>query len=156
MIIHYHYRPQRSCEGYVFTGMCLSTGGNAWSGTPPDQVHLPPDQVHPPGTRYPPTRYNPLQTRYTPWDQVTPPDQVHPPRPGTPPDQVHTPWTRYTPPWTRYTPSDQVTPLDQVHPPPRYGHCCGRYASYWNAFLCLYLFTDAMIMLKSRYLSCYE
>ena len=22
-----YYRPQRSCEGYVFTGMCLSTGG---------------------------------------------------------------------------------------------------------------------------------
>ena len=21
------YRPQRSCEGYVFTGVCLSTGG---------------------------------------------------------------------------------------------------------------------------------
>ena len=25
-IFHY-YRPQRSCEGYVFTGVCLSTGG---------------------------------------------------------------------------------------------------------------------------------
>ena len=23
----YIYRPQRSCEGYVFTGVCLSTGG---------------------------------------------------------------------------------------------------------------------------------
>ena len=23
----YYYRPQRSCEGYVFTGVCLSTGG---------------------------------------------------------------------------------------------------------------------------------
>ena len=23
----YHYRPQRSCEAYVFTGVCLSTGG---------------------------------------------------------------------------------------------------------------------------------
>ena len=22
-----HYRPQQSCEGYVFTGVCLSTGG---------------------------------------------------------------------------------------------------------------------------------
>ena len=22
-----YYRPQRSCEGYVFTGVCLSTGG---------------------------------------------------------------------------------------------------------------------------------
>ena len=24
--ISYIYRPQRSCEGYVFTGVCLSTG----------------------------------------------------------------------------------------------------------------------------------
>ena len=23
----HYYRPQRSCEGYVFTGVCLSTGG---------------------------------------------------------------------------------------------------------------------------------
>ena len=75
--IHY-YRPQRSCEGYVFTSVCLSTGGGStWPGTPPG-------------------------TRYTPWNQVHPPDHVHPP--------------------------------DQV-PPPRYGYCCGRYASYWNAFL---------------------
>ena len=32
----YIYRPQRSCEGYVFTGMlCLSTGGGGWSGGVP-------------------------------------------------------------------------------------------------------------------------
>ena len=24
------YRPQRSCEGYVFTGVCLSTVGGGW------------------------------------------------------------------------------------------------------------------------------
>ena len=55
------YRPQRSCEGYVFTGVCLSTRGGGvclseW------------------------------------WDTTLP-------------------------------------------PPPRDGHCCGLYASYWNAFL---------------------
>ena len=27
------------------------------------------------------------------------------------------------------------TPLDQATPPPADGYCCGRYASYWNAFL---------------------
>ena len=26
-----NYRPQRSCEGYVFTGMCLYTVGGIWS-----------------------------------------------------------------------------------------------------------------------------
>ena len=28
----YFYHPQRSCEGYVFTGMCLSTGGGLLRG----------------------------------------------------------------------------------------------------------------------------
>ena len=63
------YRPQRSCEGYVFTGVCLSTGGSA-------SVHAgkeaPPGRMpqcmlgrkHPPGRmpqymlgrKHPPTR----------------------------------------------------------------------------------------------------
>ena len=29
--MEYIYRPQRSCEGYVFTGVCLSTGGGGVS-----------------------------------------------------------------------------------------------------------------------------
>ena len=79
------------------------------------------------------------------------PEQVLP-RPGTPPQARYTPRTRY-PPGTRYTPpgpGTRYTPRDQVHPPdptgpgtqprtrytpPRYVHCCGWYASYWNAFL---------------------
>ena len=68
------------------------------------------DQVHPPD-----------QVHHPPWDQV------HRPRAGTPPGPGTLPRPG-TPPGTRYT------PRDQVHPP-RYGHCCGRYASYWNAFL---------------------
>ena len=111
---NYYYRPQRSCEGYVFTNVCLSTGGVAG--------HVPPwDQVHPPGPGTPLSG-----TRYTPWDQVHPPNQVHPQTRYTPPGPG-------TPPGTRYTPRDQVPP-DQVHPPGD-GYCCGRYASYWNAFL---------------------
>ena len=66
-----YYRPQRSCEGYVFTRVCLSTGGGV-----PDKVH-PPDQVHPPG---PGTTPRPG----TPPKPGTPPDQVHLPGPGTP------------------------------------------------------------------------
>ena len=111
MRLWHNYRPQQSCEVYVFTSVCLSTGEEYLTRYPPgtrytpDQVQppgpgtLPLDQVHPPGTRY------------------TPPDQVHPLGPGTPPRPG-------TPPW------------DQVNPPPspRYGYCCGRYASYWNAF----------------------
>ena len=30
--------------------------------------------------------------------------------------------------------------LRQTPPPPADGYCCGRYASYWNAFLLLILF----------------
>ena len=73
---------------------------------------------------------------------VNPPWQVHPPA-GTPSDR-YTPLGRYTPPG-RYTPRQVPpwagTPPRQVHPPGS-SACCeiratsGRYASYWNAFLC--------------------
>ena len=76
-----HYRPQRSCESYVFTGVCLSTGGCL----PQCMVGYTPQSRHLPGSRHPP------------------PEQ-------TPPTGADT-------------------------PPPRDGHCCGRYASYWNALL---------------------
>ena len=68
---------------------------------------------------------------------------------GTPPRQAHPPG-RYTPAG-RYTPG-QVHPRRQVHPPGRYTprqvhppgrytpwSMSGRYASYWNAFLFLFL-----------------
>ena len=103
------YRPQRSCEGYVFTGVCLSTGGggvclSAWWDTTPRSRH-PPEQT-PPGPDTPPRADTP-QSRH-PWEQT-------PPVADTPlgPD-----------------PPGADTPL-------RYGHCWGRYASYWNAFLFL-------------------
>ena len=156
------------CEGYVFTRVCLSTGGRGQylgsytprdqvrpqAGTPPQTRYTPRDQVHrprpgtPPGTRYTPrTRYT-LRTRYTPWTRYTTLDQVHPPGPDTPPDQVHPP--------DQYTQRDQVHPPEQVHPQTRYTpwnrytpriSACweiraisGWYASYWNAFLFFYLF----------------
>ena len=78
--------------------------------------------------RYPPGPGTPPgQGRYTP-RQVHHPPEPGTPRAGTPPGQG------------RYTPWDQVHPQDQVHPPGRYtppadGYCCGRYVSYWNAFL---------------------
>ena len=70
-----YYRPQQSCEGYVFTPVCLSTGGGVclsacWDTTPPPKAD---------------------------------PSGAEPPREA------------YTPPADCYS--------------------CGRYASYWNAFL---------------------
>ena len=116
-------------------------------GTPPRTRYTPWDQVHPPGQGTPPqTRYTPPGTRYTPpVGPGTPPgwDQVHPPSGTryTPPDQVP-PWDQ-VPPQTRYTPPDQVPPQTRYTPPgpgtpPRTREIrstCGRYASYWNAFL---------------------
>ena len=84
-------------------------------------------------------------TRYPP-----PRDQVHPPGPGTPPRTRYTPRGPGTPPWTRYTPPDQVPPLGPA-PPPRTREIrstCGRYASYWNAFLLMFMF---MFVLDHRY-----
>ena len=131
MLQHY-YRPQRSCEGYVFTPVCHSVhGGSTWAGTPPRRYTLTPtprDQVHPPG-RYTPGQVNPTRAA-TPPGRYTPP-----PRPRT--------W--YTP-WNQVHPQVGTPPQDQVHPPGRYtlpprprtwytrppgdSYCCGRYTSY--------------------------
>ena len=71
------------------------------------------------------------------WDATTPSPQTrHPPRPGPsgpapPPDQA-SPWDQ-VPPRTRHSPPGLGTP------PGADGYCCGRYASYWNAFLFAYV-----------------
>ena len=86
------YRPQRSCEGYIFTPVRHSVhGGGGLS-----QCML----------------------------------GYHPPEPGTaPPDQA--------PPW------DQApSPGPSTTPRSRDGYCCGRYASYWNAFLLSIFFSS--------------
>ena len=79
-----YYRPQRSCEGYVFTDVCLSTVGEDLTrytppgpGTPP-RTRYTPDQVHP-QTRYTPRAGTPPRTRYTPLrDTATAADGTHP------------------------------------------------------------------------------
>ena len=101
------------CEGYVFTGVCLSTGGSTWAGTPP------PGQVHPPGRLHPLGRYTP--------QAGTSPRQVHLPA-GTPTP----PPGRYKPPLGRYTPQ-AGTPPATVHAGIQ--STSGRYVSHWNAFL---------------------
>ena len=108
--------------------MCVcSRGWHTWAGTPWDQVHPPPrDQVHLPRTRYTsPGPGTPPRTRYTPQNQVHPQDQV-------------THGTRYTAPGLGTPPQTRYTSQNQVHPPPADGYCCGRYASYWNAFLLIF------------------
>ena len=81
-------------------------GGGVPGQVSPRQVHTPREQVHPPG-------------------QVPLQDQVHPlqvpPRTGYPPG--------------RNPPQDQVSSRTRYPPRSRDSYCCGRYASYWNAFL---------------------
>ena len=91
------------------------------------------------------------------WD-TTPP----PPGPGSR-DQAHPPGTRHTPlgpgpPDQAPPPRGQVppgpdTPPDQTPPPrSRDGYCCGRYASYWNAFL-FYSFSTSFLHVMFKYCS---
>ena len=102
------YRPQRSCgQGNVFTGVCLSTGGESvclsacWDARPP------PDQAG----RTPPAP--PPRPGGPPPDQAdTPLDQGEPPRPGRPPR-------------TRENPPGKQTSIRSTS---------SWYASYWNAF----------------------
>ena len=96
------------CKGYVFTGVCLSTGGSIWAGTPPGRYPLAgtsPWQVHPPG------RYTPLG-RYSPWAGTpqagTPPGRY--PLAGTAPQADTPPVGRYTPLPGRYTPQAGTPP----------------------------------------------
>ena len=78
--MHSCYCPQRSCEGYVFTPVCLSTGGSAsvHPGIPPpprsrhpQQSRHPPEQTHLPPEQAPPPPHHPQQT-------ATVPDGTHP------------------------------------------------------------------------------
>ena len=107
----------------LFTG-----GGSTWAGTSSLSRYIPQGRYIPwagtPPTGTPPGRYTPWAC--TPPRQVHPPGQVHPHR--YTPGQVHPP---------AGTPPGQVHPPRQVHPPslPIRGSMCGRYASYWNAFL---------------------
>ena len=110
------------CEGYVFTGVCLSTGGSTWAGTPQagtPWAGTPPGRYPltgtPPPGQVPPQAGTPLwagaSQAGTPPQQV-PPRQVHPPRVGTP-RQVHHPGQvppGYVYPLGRYSPPREGTP----------------------------------------------
>ena len=98
----YLYRPQRSCEGYVFTGVCLSTGGVSASvhgGMHPWELTPPP----PPGADLP--------------EQTSPLEQT-PPRSRQPPEQ-----TPPAPPGSRHPPKETATAADSTHPTGMHS-CC--------------------------------
>ena len=107
------------CEGYVFTGVCLSTGGvsreggtpqkeaSPWQGVPP-----PPGRRHPPGMENPPEGGTPLARR--PPGRRHPPARRPPPHPlegGTPPEGGI--------PWQGDPPPQKKHPLEGGTPPAR-------------------------------------
>ena len=109
-----HYRPQRSCEGYVFTGVCLSTGG-----------------VPGPGGSAPGGGL----LWGVPGPMGSPPRGV--PGPGgvfalAVPGPSGRVCSRGVP-----GPMGGIPACTEADPPPpgRDGYCCGWYTSYWNAFL---------------------
>ena len=79
----YCYRPQRSCEGYVFTGVCLSTRGGCLpqcmlgyhppGADPPEQTPPPRADSHPPGAdTHAPGADNPPGSRQPPSERQPP------------------------------------------------------------------------------------
>ena len=74
------YRPQRSCEGYVFTPVWLSTGGGG-RGSASVHAGIPPPP--PPGAGTPPREQAPHGSRHpqtgTPLEQTPPPPEQTPP-----------------------------------------------------------------------------
>ena len=117
-----NYHLQRSCEGYVFTGMCLSTGGCL------PQCML---GYKPPPRADPREQTSPEQTP----PKQTPPEQT-PSRADTP--QSRHPQSRHPPrsrPPSRHPRSKHTPPGADTSSPPRDGHCCERYASYWECIL---------------------
>ena len=112
------YRQQRSFEGYVFTRVCHSVHGG---GSASVHAGIPP-----------PSRSRPLRSRRP---RSRPPLGADPPGADTPPGAdplgADTPPRADTPAGTD---PPKPTPPRSRHPP-RDGYCCGRYASYLNAFL---------------------
>ena len=106
--------------------------GEGWGCLPQCMpAYHPPEQTLPgadtPASRCPQEQTPPLEQ--TPPKQ-TPPRSRHPP-PGADPPQADTPEADTPRADTPPTPGSRHTPT-----PRRYGHCCGRYASYCNVFLC--------------------
>ena len=103
----------------------------------------PPSCAEPPLADIPPGRHH-LPLVDTPWQ--TPPRQ-------TPPGQTP-PWAdtnRQTPQWadiplSRYPPPRVDTPWADTPSPAADGYCCGRYASYWNAFSFVVFFCSNNIL----------
>ena len=107
-----------------YSRVSVHRGAGGWGCLPQCMLGCPPSPIPgadtqweqtPPGADTSQSRHP--QSRHPP--QADPPGSRHPPREQTPPRSRHPPG---------------------ADTPPRYGHCCGRYASYWNAFLLFHIY----------------
>ena len=122
-----YYRPQRKCEGYVFTGVCLSTGG--WGCLPQCMLgyYTPPGADTPrsdtPQSRHPLAADTPLEQTPSPREQTPPgadtPQEQTPPGSrhllGADPPEQTPPRSRHTLSWSRHPPGTD-TPQEQTPP----------------------------------------
>ena len=132
----YFYRPQRGCEGYVFTASVCPHGvgvsASVHAGIPPSPgVDTPPEQI--PQEQTPPRADNHRE-------QTSPGSRHHPPPP--PPSRSRNPTNYFFAffgiVFAFFFFFSFFCIFKLPLPPPvdtGDGHCCGRYASYWNAFL---------------------
>ena len=97
------------CEGYVFTHVCLSTGGGGIPGQVPPEPGTLPQEAHTPRKHTPPGSTPPRST----------PPEAH--RPGGTPQEAHPP--RSTHPPRKHTPGE-------AHPP-------GRWLTLWTVCILL-------------------
>ena len=95
------YRLQQSCEGYVFTGVCLSARGGVW-------LSACWDTTTPGSSRYPPRADTPHPRADTPQEQT-------PLKADTPPGADTSP--RADTPQSRHSPQETATVADGTHPP---------------------------------------
>ena len=92
------YRPQHSCKGYIFTGVCVSTGGGVClsacldtTTTTPGADTTPPGADTPRSRHPPPPEQTPPQSRHPPPPEQTTPKQTPLPPEQTPSESRHSP-----------------------------------------------------------------
>ena len=108
-----------------------------WEQTPPQSRHTPPRADMPPRADIPLQSRHTSQSRHPLPEQTSPPPSRHAAL-----EQTHPPGSRHIPPRADMPPGLSTPPGTKYTPPRREADSgirstSGRYASYWNAFLCV-------------------
>ena len=115
---------------FLQASVCPQGGGGVYLSACWDTT--PPQEQTPPGADTHPLEHNPREHNPPGADTHTPGADTHPPW-----EQTHPLPGADTPHPGADTPHPGADTPPAPPPPLRYGHCCGQYTSYWNAFLLL-------------------